>query len=97
MIVRNKLDMITDCPGWLCRGYINNIETQKNAYNIFLPDYGISMILQREDFIVCSSDVISEEYLSFTVGLYNVLPVNVKHNSSVYNETLTYVMVTLKN
>ncbi|KAK1137221.1 hypothetical protein K0M31_001743 [Melipona bicolor] len=89
VITCNKLDMMTDCPGWLCRGYISNIETQKNAYNIFLPDYGISVILQREDFIVCPSDVISEEYLSFTVGLYNVLPVNVKYDSSVYNETLT--------
>ncbi|XP_043604134.1 putative ATP-dependent RNA helicase TDRD12 isoform X3 [Bombus pyrosoma] len=89
VIVYNRLDITTDCPGWLCRGYISSIENLKDTYNIFLPDYGISIKSQREDFIVCSTGAILEEYLTFTVGLYNILPADVKHNLSVQNETLT--------
>lgn len=62
----------------------------KDTYNIFLPDYGISIESQRKDFIICSTGAILEEYLTFTVGLYNILPADVKHNLSVQNETLTY-------
>ncbi|XP_017788533.1 PREDICTED: putative ATP-dependent RNA helicase TDRD12 [Habropoda laboriosa] len=88
VIVHNKSDIAIDLPGWLCRGYISGIGNLKNTYNILLRDYGISITLQREDFIICAIDLILEEDLSFTVGLYNVLPVVMKYDSSVHKEIL---------
>ncbi|XP_076749741.1 putative ATP-dependent RNA helicase TDRD12 [Xylocopa sonorina] len=88
VVVQNKLDATIDVPGWLCRGYITGIINLKDAYNIFLPDYGISIVAQREDFNLCPVDTILEDHLTFTVGLYNVLPVNVEYNSSMCNENL---------
>ncbi|OAD56630.1 Tudor domain-containing protein 12, partial [Eufriesea mexicana] len=88
VIVCNDLDIAVDHPSCLYRGYIISIENTTNTYNIFLPDYGITVLLQREDFIICSSDVILEEYLSFTVGLYNILPADIKYDSSMHNKTL---------
>ncbi|CAK9822064.1 Putative ATP-dependent RNA helicase TDRD12 [Anthophora retusa] len=88
VIVHNKSDTAIDLPGWLCRGYISNIEHSENSYTILLTDYGISVTLQREDFIICSTNLILEEDLSFTVGLYNVLPVIMKYDSSMDKEIL---------
>ncbi|CAK9807417.1 Putative ATP-dependent RNA helicase TDRD12 [Anthophora plagiata] len=88
VIVHNKSDIAIDLPGWLCRGYISNIEHSENTYNILLTDYGISVTLQREDFIICSTNLILEEDLSFTVGLYNVLPITMKYDSSMDKEIL---------
>ncbi|CAL7949014.1 unnamed protein product [Xylocopa violacea] len=88
VVVHNKLDATIDVPGWLCRGYITGIINLKDEYNIFLPDYGISIVTQKEDFNLCPMDTIVEDYLTFTVGLYNVLPVNIEYNSSMCNENL---------
>ncbi|XP_043791864.1 putative ATP-dependent RNA helicase TDRD12 isoform X4 [Apis laboriosa] len=89
VIVYNKLHTTFDFPGWLSRGHICNIGNLKDTYNIFLSDHGICVVLKKEDFVICSTDIITEEYLSFTAGLYNVLPADVKYDFSMHNETLT--------
>lgn len=89
VVVCNKVDIELDT--WLCRGYISNIaENLNDTYNVFLPDHGISIFLQREDFIIYSPDLISEEYLSYTVGLYNILPAAVHNDSTTDKKVLMY-------
>ncbi|XP_076652361.1 putative ATP-dependent RNA helicase TDRD12 [Halictus rubicundus] len=79
VIIREKLDKNIDLPAWLCRGLISNIiNTTKNMYHVFLPDYGIAVKLHKSDFCFYSTDLIQEEYLTYTVGLYNVLPTALK-------------------
>ena len=90
VVVSNKLDIELDT--WLCRGYISNIaENLKDTYNVFLPDHGISILLQREDFIIYSPDLITEKYLSYTVGLYNILPA-VVHNDSTTDKKVLIIL-----
>ena len=93
VIIDNKFDKDVDLPAWLSRGNIcNNIDTLKNTCNVLLSDYGISVEIQKEVLIPCSTDLISEEYISFTVGLYNVLPVAAKYNSSTHEETSILIL-----
>nr|XP_012143302.1 PREDICTED: putative ATP-dependent RNA helicase TDRD12 isoform X2 [Megachile rotundata] len=88
VIVCSKLDIKLDT--WLCRGYIYSVaENLEDTYNVFLPDYGIPVLLHKKDFVVHSSDLISEEYLSFTIGLYNILPAAIKNDSSMNEDILT--------
>lgn len=88
--MHNKSDKNVELPAWLCRGVIcSAVDKLKDTYNVLLTDYGISVELQRQDFIPCSLDSISEKHLSFTVGLYNVLPATTKYDSEMQEETST--------
>ncbi|XP_031837952.1 putative ATP-dependent RNA helicase TDRD12 isoform X5 [Nomia melanderi] len=88
VIVHDKLDKDLDLPAWLCRGIINSIlDDMKNIYNVFLPDYGIAVELQRNDFCMSSTDLILDEYLTYTVGLYDILPAALKYNSPAQGES----------
>ncbi|XP_076635891.1 putative ATP-dependent RNA helicase TDRD12 isoform X2 [Colletes latitarsis] len=83
IIACDNLHKDIDLPAWLCRGIISNaVNNSENTYNVFLVDYGTSVVLERENFVVCSTDTISEEYLSSTVGLYNVLPAAINNDTS---------------
>nr|XP_033337678.1 putative ATP-dependent RNA helicase TDRD12 isoform X3 [Megalopta genalis]XP_033337679.1 putative ATP-dependent RNA helicase TDRD12 isoform X3 [Megalopta genalis]XP_033337681.1 putative ATP-dependent RNA helicase TDRD12 isoform X3 [Megalopta genalis]XP_033337682.1 putative ATP-dependent RNA helicase TDRD12 isoform X3 [Megalopta genalis] len=82
IITHDKLNKNVDLPAWLCRGIISNIlNTTNTEYHVFLPDYGIAVILQKYDFYMYSANLIQEEYLTYTVGLYNVLPTVLQFNS----------------
>ncbi|XP_076298915.1 putative ATP-dependent RNA helicase TDRD12 isoform X2 [Lasioglossum baleicum] len=82
IIVREKLDRNIDFPAWLCRGLISHIiNTTNDMYHVFLPDYGTAVKVHKSDFCVYSTDLIQEEYLTYTVGLYNVLPTALKLSS----------------
>ncbi|XP_015431040.1 PREDICTED: putative ATP-dependent RNA helicase TDRD12 [Dufourea novaeangliae] len=92
IIVCDKFKNV-NLPAWLCRGIISNVlNDTENIYNVFLSDYGISVELHRDDFFISSTGLIVEEYLSSTVGLYNVLPTVLKHNSSVEGNTSLLVL-----
>ncbi|XP_076234936.1 putative ATP-dependent RNA helicase TDRD12 [Calliopsis andreniformis] len=93
VLVHNKSEKTVELPAWLCRGIIcDTVDKLEDTYNVLLSDYGICVKLQKEDFIPCSLDLISGNYLSFTVGLYNVLPVAAKYDPAIQRETLTVIL-----
>ncbi|XP_078042214.1 putative ATP-dependent RNA helicase TDRD12 [Augochlora pura] len=82
VITHDKLDKNGNLPAWLCRGIINKIiNTRSTEYHVFLPDYGITVKLQKYDFYMYSVNLIEEGYLTYTVGLYNVLPTTLQTDS----------------
>ena len=93
VIIDNKFDKDDELPAWLCRGSVcDDVGSSKDTCNVLLSDYGTSAELQKDLLIPCPTDVTSEEYLSFTVGLYNVLPVAARYDSSTREETSILVL-----
>ncbi|XP_024940708.1 putative ATP-dependent RNA helicase TDRD12 isoform X2 [Cephus cinctus] len=75
VIVRTKIDKDVHSPAWWCRGIITNPSDVENIqYNVFLPDYGISLVLPSDNCVVTPRHTFSDEYLTFSVGLHNVIP-----------------------
>ncbi|XP_054009470.1 putative ATP-dependent RNA helicase TDRD12 [Hylaeus anthracinus] len=93
IVAYDNLEKDINLPSWFCRGIISNtIHNLGDKYNIFLPDYGTSVELHREDFVLCSTDLSLEGYLSYTVGLYNVLPTAINNDSIIEEETSVLVL-----
>ncbi|XP_017878258.1 putative ATP-dependent RNA helicase TDRD12 [Ceratina calcarata] len=86
VIVHSKFNKRIFIPSRLCRGYISSIKDSRKLYNVMLSDYGVCIRARRDDFFLCPDDLISEEHFSFTVGLYNVLPVSAKNGSLANNK-----------
>jgi len=73
-------------PSFVCRGLITHIKKEDGMYYIlFLVDHGISIKLTRDKFHIFARDLISEKYLMKTVGVYGILPICIRKNSSVLN------------
>lgn len=86
---------VAELPSYLCRGLITHIKKQNGIYNVLLVDHGISIELNRDEIYKVSKDFIPEEYLTKTVGLYNVWPIRMKkkvinvHSLSEYKNKST--------
>ncbi|XP_071581111.1 putative ATP-dependent RNA helicase TDRD12 [Temnothorax nylanderi] len=76
------------------RGLITRIKTDE-TYCILLVDHGTSVELTRDEFRILPRDVVPDEYLSKTVGVFGVLPICMKENrvaSNDYNATTAVVV-----
>lgn len=51
-------------------------------YNVLLIDHGISLTLLKDDFISLQHDIISDKYLTYQVGMYNIIPTIIKKKES---------------
>lgn len=82
----NRETGVAELPAYYCRGLITHIKKKDMKYNILLVDYGISVELVADEFHVIPKDIISKNYLTRTIGMYNILPIRMRRKvSNGYN------------
>ncbi|KAG7187945.1 hypothetical protein KM043_013907 [Ampulex compressa] len=74
VLVRDISTFDSDLPPWPCRGSICNVNKGAEGYRVLLVDYGICVELTREDLLPLPKFLVPQRYLSFTAGLYNLVP-----------------------
>ncbi|XP_012284583.1 putative ATP-dependent RNA helicase TDRD12 isoform X2 [Orussus abietinus] len=90
-VVVHMFDKKIDIPSWWCRGIVGSLNTATSKYNVFLPDYGNAIELSRKDFSIVPKNFFNDiDYLTFTIGLYNIIPAGVDSmDNSKQNQSVT--------
>jgi len=83
----NAQEHTIELPSFICRGIITYIKN--TVYNVLFVDYGMSFKLSRDQFSIVPRDFILNRYLTKTIGIYNVLPVCVKQDTSNDHKSMT--------
>ncbi|XP_043275464.1 putative ATP-dependent RNA helicase TDRD12 [Venturia canescens] len=74
VIIENELESDTEIPVWWVRGLVEHVIPETRKYNIYLVDLGQTITVEREKLTIIPKTLISEEYLTFTVGIHALLP-----------------------
>ncbi|XP_029663616.1 putative ATP-dependent RNA helicase TDRD12 isoform X3 [Formica exsecta] len=84
-----------ELPSFVCRGLITHIKKENEIlYYILLVDHGTGIELTRDQFCVVPYNFIPEEYLTKTIGVYNILPIRMKKDvSSDFNNSNSAAIV----
>ncbi|XP_071638869.1 putative ATP-dependent RNA helicase TDRD12 isoform X1 [Temnothorax longispinosus] len=82
-------------PSFICRGLITCIK-KDGTYCILLVDHGTSIELTRDKLHIFPQDVVSDAYLTKTVGVFGVLPICMKKNGVVSNDSNATAVVVEK-
>lgn len=85
-IVQNSLKL--ELPAWWVRGTLGNYNEKTSKYNVFLVDHGDAIEADREDLSVIPRKLVPDDYLTITVGLYNVVPAVYSTVASASGETM---------
>jgi len=87
LVQSNNQEHAIELPSFICRGIITYIEN--TIYNVLFVDYGMSFKLLRNQFCIVPCDFILNRYLTKTIGIYNILPVFVKQDTSNNQKSMT--------
>ncbi|XP_033228766.1 putative ATP-dependent RNA helicase TDRD12 isoform X2 [Belonocnema kinseyi] len=81
-----------DLPAWWCRGILGRMDDTSTKYNVFLPDYGIALLLAKNDLRKIPKDVVSDEYLTSTIGLNEVVPATIAKGNKSKEKTIVTIV-----
>lgn len=73
-VVQGQVGTKAELPAWWCRGIVQSYIESISEYEIFLPDHGVTVSLPRDEFITVPEDSMPEEYLTYPIGLYHIVP-----------------------
>ncbi|XP_011309292.1 putative ATP-dependent RNA helicase TDRD12 [Fopius arisanus] len=59
---------------WWYRGIVESYSDETSEYKILLPDHGVTICLPRQQFITVTKNSISDDYLTYPIGLYHIVP-----------------------
>ncbi|XP_015123338.1 uncharacterized protein LOC107045550 [Diachasma alloeum] len=94
-LVQGQVGTKAELPAWWCRGIVEGYTEVTSKYEILLPDHGVKVSLSRNEFITIPVNSMSEEYLTYTIGLYHIVP-GVFNCYAVENNKKKYEMVIQK-
>ncbi|KAI4497388.1 hypothetical protein M0802_007399 [Mischocyttarus mexicanus] len=90
VVIHGKANQDVDLPAWFCRGLIGHFDPTIEKYNVLLVDYGISVTISKDDFMFLQNDIISDEYLTSAIGIYNIIPTVINKRKST-NEFVQFI------
>lgn len=92
ILVQDSFKAEKKLPSCICRGLITCIKKECGiSYIILLVDHGISIELTRDKFHVLPKNLIPDEYLTKTVGVYDIIPICMR-KSTILNGCNTIAM-----
>ncbi|KYQ56077.1 ATP-dependent RNA helicase DBP3 [Trachymyrmex zeteki] len=96
ILVQDSFKAEKKLPSCICRGLITCIKKECGiSYIILLVDHGISIELTRDKFHVLPKNLIPDEYLTKTVGVYDIIPICMR-KSTILNGCNTIAIVAEK-